>query len=114
MRTRTGYTKKRKQEIVNDYLNWSSNTGGAVRGYAIKHNIPKTTLYAWVKENNKKSKNNTLALVKLTPDPKSNNNIINTEDTSIKITTSFCSIELPTLIEKENMIKIFSAIKAVR
>lgn len=112
MRKRTNYSKSKKKQIIDDCLKWKNN-GGTIAGYAREHKVSSQTLYTWLERSNKTQKTNSESFVKLTLDKEKATNNIPNESSAITIKNSFCSIDVPTSVNKDSLIKILAALKGV-
>ncbi|NCD04518.1 MAG: transposase [Spirochaetia bacterium] len=113
MQIKSKYSNEKKQQIVEDCLNRKEKDGISIASYAKLNNISKQTLYAWVENSKKNEISKPKNLVKLTLSPNKNINTTNNETLNIKINTTFCSIDIPSSLNEESLIKILTALKGI-
>ena len=104
------YTNDFKIKHVKEALRVSESQESNVTAYAKKHGIPHTTLHQWISQNKRGifssvKESSFVALKPSTP--------IITSEEHVVITTSFCSLTVPSSITSEDLMKVIKSIKVV-
>jgi len=113
MQRKSKYSKEQKQQIIEDCLNRKEKEGFSIAAYARQNNISRQTLYTWIENFKKNEISKPQNLVKLTLRQNDNINPTNNEIINIKINTTFCSIDVPSSLDEDSLIKILTALKGV-
>ena len=105
------YTNAFKSKHIKEALRATKLHQTTVAGYAKKHEIPHTTLHQWINQYTRgtiaiEKKPSFVQLSTQTPSP-----LEHVEP--IVITTSFCTLTLPTSISSLDLIKVMKSLKEV-
>lgn len=104
------YTNAFKTKHIKDALRATESHEISLAGYAKKHGIPNTTLHQWVNQYKRgpisfEKKQSFIELTAIQPTQEQVEPIV--------ITTSYCSLTLPTSITSLDLMKLMKSIKEV-
>ena len=102
------YTKGFKNKHIKEALRATASQEISLVGYSKKHGIPHTTLHQWVTKH--KKDDFTLKKEQAFIELKNSTQICDHIE-PVVITTSFCSLTLPTSISQSDLIKFMKSLK---